>query len=253
MSASTWDEGPLSLSVVKNVWAQPSINDDASASNSLRDLVDDFPSTLPSMNDLKAEEEQHLADGASESMGQADMFSHPIQTLSSQTPAIFPHPTSSFDEQYSSPSASMSMAAPFQPSSSPYVRDNPSPWQRPMHQYSSNTAYQPQPQPYPSYAPNMAGPDFSNGIWLPQQPARKQPAFGAYASLDSSSYVSAGLPGAQIHSARSSSRNFTRGRSSHDTPFGNNAFTSNLQMGRGGPNAYLNPSSISQASPYGRF
>lgn len=217
------------------------------------------------MNDLKAEDDSS-ADGVSDRNSQAPMYSRSGEAsvgVVGQSLSGHSHPISTFGEQYSSPTTTMSMTAPFQPTSSPYARENPSPWQRPMmnnHQYGGSQAYHQ--QPYPSYSPNMATPDFSNGIWLPQQPSRnmqqKQMSFGSYGAMDSPSYVPAGLPGAQVHAQRSSARNFSKGRSSQDTPFGSNAFA-NMQMARGGPNAYLNPPgmnsgpAVGQSSPYGRF
>ena len=199
------------------------------------------------MNDLKAEEESS-ADGASDRTSRVTMYPHVAESMVNnvaQSSSIHAHPSSTFAEQYSSPSATTA----FQPNASPYARDNSLSWQRPIlngQQYGTNTAYHQ--QPYQSYSPNMAASDFTNGIWLPQQPPRQQMmGFGGYGSMDSPSHVPAGLPGAQAHSSR---RNFTKSRTS-ENPFGANAF-GNLQ--RGGPNAYLNPTGMSsQQSMYGRF
>lgn len=267
MSGPVWDESPLSLSVVKNVWAQPtSTNEDATASNSLKDLVDDFPSTIPSMNDLKTEE-----DGHSEDMpGTTSASLYPQVPSTSDSAYAREHAgstaTSAFAEQYpvsmgntSSTSTAYPMPASFQPSNHGYMSDHQSTWQRPIvsNPYTGNKPY-PSPTQQQQYSPYSmpAAPGFANGIW--QQPAPNGYGYAAMSSpMNSPGYVHAGLPGASFHSARNHSgrnpANTTRGPRAHYDPAYN---PMQMQMQRDGSNGYLPPmgpaASRQQQYDYGR-
>jgi hypothetical protein len=160
------------LQVVKSVWEQASPIDIKQSllpailpSNSLKDLVDDFPSQLPSMNDLRSDD-GHVSDGPESSID-------PVlaTTIGSSAPSQTEPDLSATLSAVTSPPSTNRLPPPFVPNTAPLpgIKAHQQPWSQhyqSQNQFGSNAGQQRNHASYGSNSfynqPNGMG---NPGIW----------------------------------------------------------------------------------------